>query len=162
MADELPPSMLPDARPPEETPLSSLPYARLRWTIRLTGVVLMFGGVIYLGIAASHPLLSSLSHGKAGDSLYAVVISLVALGLGIFVFRAGLNMLRSVDASAVASFSFVFALVYTSILMQLVPASALFYRYPALMFLLFFLYLGLTYLVLKHILLVLLFPRARK
>ena len=87
--------------------------------------------------------------------------SLVALGLGMFVFRIGLDMLRSVDSSAVASFSFVFALVYTSILMQIVPATVLFYQYPVLVLLLFLLYLGLTYFVLKYILLALLFPKKK-
>jgi hypothetical protein len=163
MVDELPPTGPSDNSPAEEqlTSLSSLPYARLRWTIRFTGVLLMFCGTIYLGIAAGKLLLGSLSYHKASDDAYAVIISLLALGLGIFILRAGLNMVQSMDASAVTSFSFVFALVYASILMQIVPASALFYRYPVLALLLFLIYLGLTYLVLKYILLALLFPEKR-
>jgi hypothetical protein len=163
MVDDLPSAGTPSNSSPEESalPLSSLPYARLRWTIRLTGVLLMFGGAIYLGAVAGRLLFASLTDGNASGGLYAVIISLVALGLGIFVLRAGLDMLRSVDSSAVGSFSFVFALVYTWILMQIVPASALYYRYPVLMFLLFLLYLSLTYLILKYILLLLLFPRKK-
>ena len=163
MVDELPPSPLPEKTPVVEAlpSLSSLPYGRLRWMIRITGVLLMFGGTIYLGIVAGKVLWGSLTYLNASDSLYVVIVSLLALGLGVFVFRAGLNMLRSVDSSAVSSFSFVFALIYTSILMEIVPAAALFYKYPVLVLLLFLLYLGLTYFVLKYILLMLLFPQKK-
>jgi hypothetical protein len=163
MVDELPPPPSGNSSSEDKAPsLSSLPYARLRWTIRITGVLLMFGGAIYLGIVAGKVLLGSLTDIKAIDGLYVVVVSLLALVLGMFIFRAGLDMLRSVDSSAVGIFSFVFALVYTSILMQIVPALALFYQYPALMLLLFLFYFGLTYLILKYILLALLFPRKKK
>lgn len=163
MVDDLSPSVPSGNSLPEEISptISSLPYARLRWTIRLTGVLLMFSGTVYLGVVAGRLLFGSLTNPNAADDLYAVVISLVALGLGIFVLRAGLDMLRSVDSAAVTSFSFLFALVYTSILMQIVPAAAFSYQHPGLVLLLFLLYLGLTYLVLKYILLLLLFPRKK-
>ena len=162
MVDELPPSEHSAnslSAGSSSAPLFLLPYAGLRWIIRITGVLLMFGGVICLGSVAGKLLFGSLAYHKVSDSLSVVIVSLIALGLGIFVFRIGLRMLCSVDGRAVRNFSFIFALVYTLILMQILPAGTIFDSYPILRFLLFLFSLGLAYFILKRILLTLLFPR---
>ncbi len=136
-------------------------YDWLRWTIRITGILLMFGGAIYLGIVASNLLLAKLSYGNPYESLFALIISLVGLGLGIFVLRTGLRMFRTVDASAIGHFAFVFALVY-NLRPDANPALAgLFNHHFVLMALLLILYFGLSYWVLKRILLHLLLPRMK-
>jgi len=165
MVDELPPAKSSDHVPDTTTNASSLgpalPYGSLRLAIRVAGVLLMFGGVIYLGLIAGGLLLGSMTYFQKSDNLYIVIASLVALGVGIFVFRVGLNMVRSTDASVVGSFSFLFALIYTSILMQTLPSTALFSRHPFIMYLLFPVCLALTYFILKRILLMLLFPKEK-
>lgn len=157
MVDEAPPS-----RPADETSSAgmssgaSLPsYARLRWMIRITGVLIMLGGTIYLGIWAGSLLKGILIDHKGGEGLYIVVVALGVLGLAILALRAGLNMLLSVDSAAVGTFSFIFALIYAFIFMQILPAQSL---QPILMLPLFLLSLGVTYFVVKRILLALLFP----
>jgi len=151
--------------PPEKPGAGAVPrpgYDRLRWTIRVAGTLLMFGGTIYLGKVAAALLSGSLVSRRPTDNLMILVVSLVELGLGIFVLRTGLNMLRSVDASAIRHFSFVFALIYTFILMQVLPLSGLFFWHPVLTYLLLGLYLGLSYWVLNRILLVLLLPTEKR
>ena len=122
----------------------------------------MFGGTICLGIWAGSLLLESLTEHKGGYGLYLVVVSLGVLGLGVFALRAGLNMLWVADTAAVGSFSFVFALIYAFIFMQILPAWGGYHQYPILMLLLFLLCLGLIYYVVKRILLALLFPQKKE
>ncbi len=130
-------------------------YGWLRWTIRITGILLMFGGTIYLGRTASDLLTDK----KSGSGLFVVVVSLVALGLGIYVLRIGLAMLRSINARTIGSFSFVFALIYTFILVHIVPSTSMFSDHPVLVCLVIFLCFGLSYWILKSILFRLLLPR---
>lgn len=143
-----------------QPPLPS--YVLLRWTIRLTGVLLMFGGAIYLIRVAWSLLFEKHVNDTPFDSLFAIIVSLGILGLGIFVLRTGLRMLRTVDASSIGSFSFVFALIYTWILTQVLPLSDIFIQHQALFFLLLFLYFGLSYWILKRILLALLLPKEER
>ncbi len=114
----------------------------------------MFGGTIYLGMIASNLLIGD----KPGSGLLVVVVSLVILGLGIYVLRTGLDMLRSINARTISSFSLVFSLIYTWILAQILPFSEWFGDYPYVIYLLMFLYFGLSYWILKRILLHLLLP----
>jgi hypothetical protein len=137
-------------------------YDGLRWSIRITGIILMFGGMIYLGMIVSSLLWGSGPGGTRTEGLFPLVVSLVTFGLGIFVLRTGLRMFRSVDASTIAHFSFVFALVYTFILVHILPLSGLFQRHAALMWLLLVLYFGLSYWILKRILLHLLLPEGER
>jgi len=166
MADELPPPAKSSDHVSDTTTNASslgptLPYGSLRLAIRVTGVLLMFGGVIYLGLIAGELLFGSMTYFQKSDNLYIVIAALVALGVCGFVFRVGLNMVRSTDASVVGSFSFLFALIYTSILMQTLPSTVLFSRHPFIMYLLFPVCLAFTYFILKRILLMLLFPKGK-
>jgi len=121
----------------------------------------MFGGTIYLGIVAGRLLFGTQGHHTVGAWLYALVISLIALGLGIYVLRIGLNMLCSVDAASIGSFSFLFSLVYISILVQILPSAEWFSQRPIEMGLFFLLCLACSYFVLRYILLALLFPKRK-
>ena len=73
-----------------------------------------------------------------------VIVSLVMLGLGILVLRTGIRMLRTIDAHTIGTFSFLFALIYTWILVQILPLSGLFTDHPVFLYLLMFLYFGLS------------------
>jgi hypothetical protein len=152
MADTSSPGNLTDkaasARAPEA-------YGWLRWTIRITGILLMFGGTIYLGGTA----WALLTDKKTGGGLLVVIMSLVVLGLGIYVLRIGLGMLRSINAHTIASFSFVFALIYTFILVHIVPSTSMFSDHPVLVGFVILLCFGLSYWILKSILFRLLLPR---
>jgi hypothetical protein len=130
-------------------------YDWLRWAIRITGIALMLGGTVYLGMSVCRLLTDN----KAGDGIFSVVASLVTLGLVIFVLRVGYNMLRAINRRTISSFSFVFSLVYTFILIEILPATGVMFDYPALVYLFIFLYFGLSYWMLKSILLLLLLPR---
>jgi hypothetical protein len=129
-------------------------YDWLRWAIRITGIVLMFGGTIYIGLTAAKLLTDN----KSDSVLLMIVVSLITLGLGIFVLRIGMNMLRSINVRTIGSFSFVFALIYTYILTQILPLSGFFNDSAVLVYLLVFLYFGLSYWILKSILILLLLP----
>jgi len=133
-------------------------YDSIRWAIRITGILLMVGGTIYLGVLASDLLTDK----KTGSGLFVVVVSVGMLGLGIYVLRIGLNMLRSIDAHTIGSFSFVFALVYTWILAHVLPPWKLLNDWPVVGYALMFLYFGLSYWILKRILLHLLLPPKRR
>jgi len=149
-----------DETPPPSTPAQAvLPsYEWLRWAIRITGILLMFGGTIYLGVTASQLLTDNTS----GSGLFVVVVTVAMLGLGIYVLRTGLNMLRSIDAHTIGSFCIIFALIYTWILAHILSPWEFFKGYPALMYLLVFLYFGLSYWILKSILFRLLLPRGER
>lgn len=135
----------------EATPVHT--YGWLRGFIRITGILLMFGGALYLGAMAASLLVA-----KKGGGLLGVVITLVALGIGIYVLRVGIDMLRTVDARAIKCFSFIFALIYTSILLNILPSFDFFGQHPAALYLMLFLYLGLSYWIVKYILFHLLLP----
>jgi len=152
-------AMADESSSPSDQPTRAHDYDWLRWAIRITGILLMFAGAIYLLKSVSSLLWQNLGTAStASDNLFALVISLVALGIGIFVVRTGLKMFQTVDASAISHFSFVFTLVYTFVLMQILPLSGLFHSHLIFMGLLLMLYFGLSYWVLQRILLHLLLP----
>ncbi len=68
-------------------------------------------------------------------------------------------MLHSVNAQTIKAFSFIFALIYTFILVHILPPAGIFNDYPALLYLMLFLYLGLSYWILRSILFHLLLAR---
>jgi hypothetical protein len=143
----------------ESTPTITPRYNLLRWAIRITGIVLMLGGTIYLGVTASQLLTS----GNSGNELlFLIVCSVIALGMGILVIRAGYAMLRSINSGTISSFSFVFSLVYTFIVAQILPSTGFAAGHPILLYALVFLYFVLSYLILKSILLHLLMPRKER
>jgi len=130
-------------------------YDLLRWAIRITGIILMFGGTIYLGVTASRLLIDL----KSGETLFFVVGSLLALGLGIFVLRIGYAMLKSINSRTIGNFSFLFALIYTFILIQILPSTDAVDGHSILIYFCVILYFGLSYWALKSILFRLLLSR---
>jgi len=159
MADESPAAAITDKHSHPDPATAPLSYRGLRWVIRFTGVLLMFGGAIYFGTVACTLVFGKLVYHQATEGLYVLVVSLLALGLGYFIFRVGLNMLRSINAATISSFSFLFALVYTPVFMRILPALGLVHRQPVLTIFFVLGYFGLTYLILKRILLLLLLPK---
>jgi hypothetical protein len=142
---------------PDKPPVARC--SRLSAFIRLTGALLMMLGVIYLGIVTGTLWFGDLKYGASTEGLFVLVVYLLELGLGFFAIRVGLGMLVSINPSTIGNFSFVFALIYTPILMRLFPIADGLGRHPAMTILLALIYFGLTYLMLKRILLFLLFPK---
>ena len=158
MADEPPPAG-PAPQPPPSPEPAPVAYASIRWSIRLTGVVLMFSGMIYVLL-----LVYALLFGKSGgaEGLFPYIVSLVTIGLGVFVLRTGIQMFRSVDAAAIGHFSFVFSLVYTFILLHILPLEGIFLLHPRMLFFLVICFVVLSYGMLRHILVRLLLDLGEK
>jgi len=154
MADEskMGPVVEPGATPADASPSH---FCGLRWAIRLTGVALMLAGTIYIAMVTSSLLMG----GKVGSGIMVVVVSMLGLGMGILILRVGYRMLCSVDAQTIGAFSFLFGLVFTFILMHILAPWGIFNDSPVLLYLLLFLYLGLSYWVVKIILIRLLLPQ---
>ncbi len=161
MADELPGISAPSSpkAAPDTAGSSVQRYGLLRWTIRLVGFILMLGGVAYLALTAGSLLLGRY---RSHDLPYVLVISLIALGLGILALRIGFRMLLLIDASTISQFSFIFAVIYTFVLMHVMPLSGIFQSHLVLTLFLVGIYLGLSYWILKRILSVLLLPPAER
>lgn len=141
-------------------PASSVPprYDWLRWAIRITGIVLMLAGTVYLGMTAARLLTDNQSE----NELFLIVCSIIVLGIGIYVLRIGFAMLRSIDAHTIGSFSFVFSLVYTFVVAQILPASGFMSGHLILLYGLIFLFFILSYWILRAILFCLLLPREER
>ena len=146
--------------PPSEAPgLSGARYGLLRWSIRLTGLVLMLAGVACLTFAACNLLRGQ--H-QSHDLPYTIVVSLLVLGVVILALRTGFRMLLLVDVTTIRQFSFIFALVYTVVLLNILPQSDLQLNHPVLVFILVGFFLGLSYWVLNRILSALLLPSKKR
>lgn len=120
----------------------------------------MIGGVIYLGMVA-WSLIGKFNYRQPTDAIFVLVVSLIAFGLGYLVFKTGLAMLCSVNAATISTFSFLFALIFTLVLVRVLPVLDFLHRHPVLTILFTIIYFGLTYMILKRILLSLLFPKMK-
>jgi hypothetical protein len=89
-------------------------------------------------------------------------VSLLVLGLGIFMLRTGLRMFWIVDLTSIRQFSFIFAVIFTLVILQIVPLANMLGEHTGYTGLLVVLYFGLTYWVLQRILVsLLLLPEQR-